>query len=74
MSFLTIIKNFAERMILDTEDQSLESPPPCKKTKFSDPKIVAVVSEEIVSPVPLLNVLTVNVKNKKYTSLLGLLI
>ena len=60
-------------MLLETEEKSLESPP-CKKSKLSDPKIVAVVSEEIVSPVPLLNVLTADVKNKKYTSLLGLLI
>ena len=60
-------------MLLDTEDTSLESPP-CKKLKFSDIKLVAVLSEETVLPVPFLNVLTANVKNKKYTSLLGLLV
>ena len=60
-------------MLLNTEDKLQESPP-CKKSKLLDPKIVAVVSEDIVLPVPLLNVLTADVKNKKYTSLLGLLI
>ena len=70
-----IYQNFADigRMLLDTDDKSLESPP-CKKTKLSDTRIVAVLSEETVAPVPLLNVLTANVKNKKHTSLLGLLI
>ena len=57
----------------DKSPEALESPP-CKKSRLSDPKIVAVVSEEIILPVPLLNVLTADVKNKKYTSLLGLLI
>ena len=59
-------------MLLNTEDNTLESPP-CKKSKLSDTKVVAVLSEETVLPVPFLNVLTANVKNKKYTSLLGLL-
>ena len=63
-------------MLLNAEDKSPEAleSPPCKKSRLSDPKIVAVVSEEIILPVPLLNVLTADVKNKKYTSLLGLLI
>ena len=63
-------------MLLNAEDKSAEAleSPPCKKSRLSDPKIVAVVSEEIILPVPLLNVLTADVKNKKYTSLLGLLI
>ena len=61
-------------MLLGTEDNTSLESPPCKKPKLSDTKIVAVLSEETVLPVPLLNVLTANVKNKKYTSLLGLLI
>ena len=57
-------------MLLNSEDDIRESPP-CKRSKLSGSTIEAVVSPEIVLPVPLVNVLTAKVKNKKYTSLLG---
>ena len=60
-------------MLLNTETDIRDSPP-SKRSKLLDRRIEAVVSEEILLPVPLVNVLTANVKNKKYTSLLGQLV
>ena len=63
----------SERMLLNTETDIRDSPP-SKRSKLLDRRIEAVVSEEILLPVPLVNVLTAKVKNKKYTSLLGQLV
>ena len=60
-------------MLLNTETDIRDSPPN-KRSKLLERKIEAVVSEEILLPVPLVSVLTANVKNKKYTSLLGQLL